>query len=82
MQVLTVDYERKRIALSAKKTLIESSLPILSKFQDAKVGVVAHAVVFKVTDKGLQVEFYNGLKAFVPVREARYAHLSSQKKLN
>ena len=71
IQVLTVDPERKRIALSAKKTLVESSLPILSEFEDARVGLVTHATVFRVTDKGLQVEFYNGLKAFVPVREAR-----------
>ena len=70
MQVLTVDLERKRIALTAKKTLIESSLPIVSKFEDAKVGLMVHGVVFRVTDKGLQVEFFNGLKAFVPVREA------------
>jgi rRNA biogenesis protein RRP5 len=71
MQVLTVDTERKRIALSAKKTLIESSLPMLTKFEDAKVGLVTHAIVFRITDKGLQVEFYNGLKAFVPPRETR-----------
>jgi len=69
-RVLTVDPERKRIALSAKKTLIESSLPVVSKFEDARIGLVTHAVVFKITDKGLQVEFYNGLKAFVPAREA------------
>jgi rRNA biogenesis protein RRP5 len=71
IQVLTVDSERKRIALTAKKTLIESSLPILSRFEDARVGLVTHAVVFKVVDKGLQIEFYNGLKAFIPAREAR-----------
>ncbi|KIM88562.1 hypothetical protein PILCRDRAFT_813517 [Piloderma croceum F 1598] len=69
-RVLTVDSERKRIALTAKKTLIESSLPILSRFEDARVGLVTHAAVFKVIDKGLQIEFYNGLKAFIPAREA------------
>lgn len=57
--------------MSAKKTLIESTLPILSKMEDAKVGLITHAVVFKISDKGLQVEFYNGFKAFVPAREAR-----------
>jgi len=70
-RVLTVNSERKRIALTAKKTLIESSLPIISRFEDARVGLVTHAVVFKVMDKGLQIEFYNGLKAFIPAREAR-----------
>jgi hypothetical protein len=70
--VLVVDPDRKRIALTAKKTLLESDLPILSKFEDVKVGVVTHAVVFKVLEKHLMVEFYNNLKATIPFREARY----------
>ena len=70
LQILVVDPDRKRIVLSAKKTLIESTLPIISKFEDAKVGLVTHAVVFKVSDKSLQVEFFNNLKAVVPIREA------------
>lgn len=68
-----VDPERKRIALTAKKTLVESSLPIIAQLSDAQIGVVTHAVVFKVSEKSLQVEFYNNLKASVPAREARYA---------
>ncbi len=71
IQVLVVNPERKRIALTAKKTLVESNLPIVSTLSDAQVGVVTHAVVFKVSEKSLQVEFYNNLKAFVPAREAR-----------
>lgn len=70
-QVLTVDPDRNRIYLTAKKSLLESTLPILSKFEDAKVGVIAHAVVFKIFERNLIVEFYNGLKATVPGREAR-----------
>ena len=71
IQVLLVDSERKRISLTAKKTLVESSLPIISRFSDAQVGVLTHAVVFKVSDRSLQVEFFNNLKAIVPAREAR-----------
>jgi rRNA biogenesis protein RRP5 len=72
-QVLVVDLERKRISLTAKKTLLDSTLPILSKFEDVKVGLLAHAVVFKVFDKYLMVEFYNNLKAVIPAKEVRYA---------
>ena len=71
VQVLVVDPERKRVSLTAKKTLVESSLPIIAQFSDAQVGVLTHAVVFKVSDKSLQVEFYNNLKAIIPAREAR-----------
>ncbi|KAI0639642.1 U3 snoRNP-associated protein Rrp5 [Trametes polyzona] len=76
-RVLVVDPERKRIALTAKKTLVESTLPIVAQFSDAQVGVVTHAVVFKASDKSLQVEFYNNLKATVPAREASETALSS-----
>ncbi|KAI0375236.1 hypothetical protein BV20DRAFT_934020 [Pilatotrama ljubarskyi] len=76
-RVLVVDPERKRVVLTAKKTLVESSLPIVSQLSDAQVGVVTHAVVFKASDKSLQVEFYNNLKATVPAREASETVLSS-----
>ena len=66
-----MDPERKRIVLTAKKTLVESTLPIVSHLDDAKVGLVTHAVVFKSTNKSLHVEFYNNVKATIPSREAR-----------
>ncbi|KAJ7783575.1 hypothetical protein DFH07DRAFT_192575 [Mycena maculata] len=68
-RVLVVDPERKRISLTAKKTLVESTLPIIATLDDAKIGTVTHAVVFKVFEKHLMVEFFNNLKALVPARE-------------
>jgi rRNA biogenesis protein RRP5 len=76
-KVLVVDPDRKRIVLTAKKTLLESDLPILSKIDDAKVGVVTHGVVVSVSEKHILVEFYNHLKAVVPIRETRYTFKSS-----
>ncbi|CDO73457.1 hypothetical protein BN946_scf185013.g92 [Trametes cinnabarina] len=76
-RVLVVDPERKRIALTAKRTLLESNLPIIAQLDDAQIGVVTHAVVFKVSEKSLQVEFYNNLKAIVPAREASETALPS-----
>lgn len=70
-----VDSERKRISLTAKKALLDSSLPIISNFDDVKPGIITHAVVFKVHEKHLMVEFYNNLKALVPIKEVRYACL-------
>ena len=52
-----VDPERKRIALTAKKTLLESDLPVVSKFEDARPGVVTHGVVFRVSEKHVMVEY-------------------------
>jgi rRNA biogenesis protein RRP5 len=74
VQVLVVDTDRNRISLTAKKTLIDSTLPILSDFDDVEVGIVTHAVVFKIHKKHLMVEFYNNLKASVPAREMTCVH--------
>ena len=73
-KVLRVEPDRMRISLTAKKTLVDSTLPILSNFDDIKSGVVTHGVVFKVHEKHLMVEFYNNLKALVPLKEVRYVH--------
>ncbi|KAF8140429.1 hypothetical protein EV363DRAFT_1393337 [Boletus edulis] len=69
-RVLTVDPERNRVVLTAKKTLLDTTFPILTSFSDAKAGFLTHAVVFRVTDKYLMVEFFNNVKAVVPAREA------------
>ncbi|KAF5375185.1 hypothetical protein D9758_000459 [Tetrapyrgos nigripes] len=68
-RVLVVDPERKRVSLTAKKTLVDSTLPIVSSLDDAKIGTVTHAVVFKVLAKSLMVEFFNNVKGVVPIKE-------------
>ena len=73
--MLGVDPERKRISLTAKKTLVDSTLPIIAKLADITVGLVTHAVVFKVYDKHLLVEFYNNMKAIVPSKEIRLVNI-------
>jgi rRNA biogenesis protein RRP5 len=65
-----VDPERNRICLTAKKTLIESTLPIISNVANVEVGVVAHATIFKVSERYLSVEFYNGVRGIIPMKEA------------
>lgn len=72
IKVLIVDPERNRIVLTAKKTLLDTTFPILTSFSDVKVGLLTHAVIFRVTDKHLMVEFFNNVKAVVPARETRY----------
>jgi rRNA biogenesis protein RRP5 len=58
-----------RVILTAKKSLVESKRAILHSFSDARIGLVTDAVVYKVSEKGLVVEFYNNLKAFAPRNE-------------
>ncbi|KAF9477538.1 nucleic acid-binding protein [Pholiota conissans] len=68
-RVLVVDPEKKRILLTAKKSLVESTFPIISKPEDAVPGKVTHAVVYKVYEKHLLVEFCNNIKAVVSANE-------------
>jgi len=67
-----VDPDRNRISLTAKKTLLDSSLPIISKLEDVKTGTVTHAVVSRTYEKHIVVEFYNNIKATIPHRETGY----------
>ncbi|KAL5519222.1 RRP5 [Sanghuangporus vaninii] len=68
-RVLAVDPDRKRIMLTAKKTLIESDLPIISKIEDVEAGMFAYGVVCKANEKSLVVEFYNHIRGVVPIKE-------------
>lgn len=45
---------------------------MITSIEDAQIGLVTNAVVFKITDKQLFVEFFNNVKAIVPMREVRY----------
>jgi rRNA biogenesis protein RRP5 len=56
--------------LTAKKTLVESDLPLITRIEDAQVGMVTHAVVFKIMENHLLVEFFNNVKGFISRKEA------------
>ncbi|KDN36083.1 hypothetical protein K437DRAFT_276888 [Tilletiaria anomala UBC 951] len=77
-KVLLVEPARNRIALTLKKTLINSELPIISSIQDARVGMLTHATISKVleADKGLLVDFFGGTRALVPSSEASESYLT------
>lgn len=64
-----MDSDRNRIFLTAKKTLLDSPLPIVSKFEDVKPGLITLAVVFRTYAKHIMVEFYNNMKATIPFKE-------------
>ena len=67
-----VDSSRKRIMLTAKKSIVESDLPLICKADDAVPGLVTHGVIYKMLEKSLIVEFYSNIRAIVPLREVRY----------
>ena len=67
--MLSVDTERSRVRLTLKKALLESDLPILSKFEDARVGMVVYGVVQRIEERYVLLEYYGDLRGLVPLNE-------------
>ncbi|XP_069045275.1 protein RRP5 homolog isoform X2 [Lepisosteus oculatus] len=68
-RVLTVDPKVKNLVLTRKKTLVESTLPLICTYQDAKPGQMSHCYIVSVKDFGCIVRFYGNVKGLVPVGE-------------
>ena len=56
--------------MTLKKSLIDSEMSIPATLDDLKTGTLTPGVVSKILDKGLVVELFGGMKAFVPQSEA------------
>lgn len=69
LQVLSVDAENKKLYLTRKKALVESSLPLFLSFADARPGCVSHGFIVSVKTFGCIVRFYNNVKGLVPLQE-------------
>ncbi|KAF8746795.1 S1 RNA binding domain [Rhizoctonia solani] len=76
-QVLNVNPERSRVLLTLKKSLLDSTLPILAAFEDAKVGIVTPGVVQRIEERFVILEYYGGVKALVPLNELTDTQVSS-----
>lgn len=70
-RILIVEPARSRVVLTLKKSLVDSELSIPAQLDDLKTGTLTPGVVAKILDKGLVVELFGGMKAFVPQSEAR-----------
>lgn len=68
-RILAVEPSRKRILLTAKKSLVETDLQLITKLEDVEAGLLTHGVISRVLEKSLLVEFFNNIRAIVPMRE-------------
>ncbi|KAJ1301821.1 hypothetical protein OPQ81_009049 [Rhizoctonia solani] len=76
-KVLSVNPERSRILLTLKKSLLDSTLPILATFDDAKVGMVTPGVIQRIEERFVILEYYGGVRALVPLNELTDTQVSS-----
>lgn len=68
-KVLSVEPDRRRLLLTHKKTMVESDLPFITDYSDAKPGVSTHGFITAIKDFGCLVTFYNNVKGLVPRTE-------------
>ena len=62
--------DRRRLLLTHKKTLVTSSLPIITSYNDCtEPGTQAHGFVIAIKDFGCIISFYNNVKGLVPKEE-------------
>ncbi|KAJ3614113.1 hypothetical protein NHX12_017689 [Muraenolepis orangiensis] len=72
-RVLSVEASRKRVTLTLKKTMVESTLPVVRSYKEARPGLISHGSIVAIKQFGCIVRFYDNVKGLVPLRE-----LSSQ----
>ncbi|WVQ79413.1 hypothetical protein IAT38_001510 [Cryptococcus sp. DSM 104549] len=76
-RVLSVDPIRNRVALTLKKTFLESEVPVPERFEDLIPGQLTLGSVLKIADKGLVIELFAGLKAFMPHSECSQTYVKN-----
>lgn len=68
-QVLSVDVQNKKLFLTRKKAMIESTLPLFLSYADARRGHISHGYIVSIKDFGCIVRFYNDVKGLVLLSE-------------
>ncbi|KAJ8264298.1 hypothetical protein GJAV_G00147520 [Gymnothorax javanicus] len=68
-RVLTVDPTVRKLVLTRKKALVESTLPLIRTYAEAKVGRISHGFIVCVKDFGCILRFYGNVTGLVPMRE-------------
>ncbi|XP_034544205.1 protein RRP5 homolog isoform X2 [Notolabrus celidotus] len=80
-RVLSVDVETKKLYLTRKKALIDSSLPLFLSYEDTRPGRVSHGYIVCIKDFGCIVRFYNNVKGLVPLRELSSEPITSPEEI-
>ncbi|NXN36661.1 RRP5 protein, partial [Rhinoptilus africanus] len=68
-RVLECNPGGKKLILTLKRSLVQSKLPVLSNYEDAKPGLITHGFVVCAKEFGCIVKFYNDVKGLVPKNE-------------
>ncbi|KAG5519000.1 hypothetical protein PMAC_002531 [Pneumocystis sp. 'macacae'] len=78
-KVLRIDIIKRKLILTLKKSLINSKYPEITSYNSIKINMKSSGVLQNILDNGAVVEFYNGVKAFLPVSEMSEAYITNPK---
>uniref|UniRef100_A0A8C3PDN6 Protein RRP5 homolog n=1 Tax=Chrysemys picta bellii TaxID=8478 RepID=A0A8C3PDN6_CHRPI len=79
--VLISNPEEKKLILTLKKTLVMSKFPVLTSYEAAKPGLIAHGFIVCAREFGCIVKFYNDVKGLVPKNELSSEPIPSPEKV-
>ncbi|XP_012990759.2 protein RRP5 homolog [Esox lucius] len=68
-RVLLVDPQKKKLLLTRKRALLDSTLPLFRTYEDAQRGRISHGFIVSIKDFGCHVRFYGEVKGLVPKNE-------------
>ena len=57
-----MDEKKRNVILTHKKMLLNTKLPILTKFDQLEKGMEVEGFIAKISDKGVLVAFYDEMK--------------------
>lgn len=77
-RILSCDPTKKKLMLTAKKTLVRCKLPALATYTDLEPGSIAHGFVTGHNSAGIIVTFFDGVHGLVPITVLR-RHLGVSK---
>ncbi|CAK7210616.1 rRNA bioproteinsis protein rrp5 [Sporothrix curviconia] len=76
-RVLSTDPEKHQIRLTLKKTLVNSDLPPVAKFDDLSFGLQCLGTIVNIIPSGAFIQFYGDLRGFLPVSEMSEALITN-----
>jgi rRNA biogenesis protein RRP5 len=67
--VLVSDAQKKKVIISVKRSLVNSDLPALTRYEDAKPGMLIHGTISSFRPFGCIVTYCNNVRALAPISE-------------
>ncbi|RFU79568.1 rrna biogenesis rrp5 [Trichoderma arundinaceum] len=74
-RVLSLNFAKRQMRLTLKKTLVNSEAPTIKSYDDVKIGMQTLGTIVKVQQNGAHIQFYGNLKGFLPVSEMSEAYI-------